>query len=139
MPPGITDGVKVLLAGLWHMAAVLITAPFWIAGLLLVALVGWLERVGALPAIGFLIGVILCPGAPLWRSVAHRLGRIGSVIGASGFEFFTLRGRANKVWAAAPVVLAAILAIVVWPTFFHTFTRNVHAPRIAIEKSASTH
>ena len=73
-----------------------------------------LDQVYGFAVVGFLAG--LQPGSHVhpFGQLADRLGWIGGLFGVSAIQAFAVRGRRNRIWAAAPVVIGVLAVVLAW-------------------------
>jgi len=83
-----------------------------------------LDQVCGFVVVGFLAG--LQPGTHVhpFGQLADRLGWIGSLFGVSAVQAFAVRGRQNRIWAAAPVVIGVLAVVLAWVTVVPALRQN---------------
>jgi hypothetical protein len=83
-----------------------------------------LDQVYGFAVVGFLAG--LQPGSHVYPfgQLADRLGWLGGLFGVSAIQAFAVRGRQNRIWAAAPVVIGSLAVVLAWAAIVPALRQN---------------
>src|SRR4029077_17113011 len=101
-----------------------------------------LDQVYGFAVVGFLAGPP--PGSHVlpFGQLADRLGWLGGLFGISAIQTFAVRGRQNRIWAAAPVVIGVLAVVLAWVTVVPAVRQNGllpgHAPTQTIVRYQPT-
>jgi hypothetical protein len=83
-----------------------------------------LDQVYGFAAVGLLAGLLPGSHVHLFGQLADRLGWIGGLFGVSAIQAFAVRGRQNRIWAAAPVLIGVLAVLLAWVTIVPALRQN---------------